>query len=122
MLARTKMMKKVLAMGMTDKPRAEKMLLTVGNLPKIRRTRQHRNRSSRLRGMPIGARPRRDKHTTKTSKMDHGFERNAARQCANMLIKSSTVNKITKIKSRVFKYAYSSAKSYMGSRLEMAVI
>ena len=77
MLASTKIMKKALPIGMMDVPRAEKMLLTAGNLPKIRSTRQQRKRRRRLRGKPIGASPRRERLTSKKSKIDQGFFRNS---------------------------------------------
>jgi hypothetical protein len=73
MLASTKIMKKALAIGMIDVARAEKMLLTAGNFPKIRSTRQQRKSRRRLRGRPIGASPSRERLTTKRSKIDQGF-------------------------------------------------
>ena len=80
MLASTKIMKKVLAIGMTDVPKAEKMLLTAGNFPKIRSTRQQRKRRRRLRGRPMGARPSKERLTTKVSKIDQGLLRNSHNQ------------------------------------------
>ena len=48
MLAKTKMMKKVLARGTAEATRAEKMLLTARNRPKTRRTLQQRRSRTRL--------------------------------------------------------------------------
>jgi hypothetical protein len=71
MLLIRKMMKNALIIGKKDSTRMLRIFWIVLNLPKIRSTLTHRNRSNRVKGKSSGSSPIRDKLTTNKSNKHH---------------------------------------------------